>query len=159
MDLSHHASSLAVPDTAYVHEWVDSTSELPVVDKGDVDESLAARLYAGCIIVLRRLCSQTAITDASHSYLEPWVLGQELGRMYLWGEGLGNGKLDKALSDADELRVNVLEVLGSIAMLLVRSKLIFLRFLQFEQNLSTDTVPSKPVKVSKCEGGIPLAFR
>ena len=44
--------------------------------------------------------------------------------MYLWGEGLGNDKLDKALNDADELRENVLEVLVSIGVLLVRSKFI-----------------------------------
>ncbi len=127
MDLSLHASGLAMPDTAYVHEWVDSTSEQPAIDNSDADESLAARLYAGCITILRRLCSRITNADASPSSLEPWVLGQELGRMYLWGEGLGNGKLDKALNDADELRENVLEVLVSIGMLLVRSKFIFLR--------------------------------
>jgi len=42
------------------------------------------------------------------------------------GEGLEHGKLDKALNDADDLRENVLEVLVSIGMLLVRSKFISL---------------------------------
>jgi len=128
MDISLHANRLAMPDKAYVHEWVDSASELPVVDDGDADDSLAARLYAGCIIILRGLCSKRTNADASRSSLEPWVLGQELGRMYLWGEGPGNGKLAKALNDADELRENVLEVLVSIGMLLVRSKFISLNF-------------------------------
>lgn len=146
MDLSLHASSLAVPDTAYVHEWVDSTADLPVVDHSDIDESLAARLYAGCIIILRGLCSRITNTDASQPSLKPSVLGQELGRMYLWGEGLGNGKLDKALEDADELRQNVLEVLVSIATLLVRSEFVFLQLLPFEQTASTDTVPISSLK-------------
>ncbi len=56
MDLSLRASELATLDTAYVHEWVDSTSEQPVIDNGDADESLAARIYAGCITILRSLC-------------------------------------------------------------------------------------------------------
>lgn len=146
MDLTLHASKLAVPETAYVDEWVDSTSELPVGDNSDVDESLAARLYAGCIIVLRGLCSRISNTDAFQSSWKPRVLGQELGRMYLWGEGLGNGKLDKALEDADELRQNVLEVLVSIAMLLVRSKFVFLQHLQFKQTAGTDTAPISSLK-------------
>jgi len=124
MVLSLHASGLAMPDMAYVREWVDSTSEQPAIDNSDADASLPARLYAGCITILRRLCSRVTNTDASQSSLEPWLLGQELGRIYLWGEGLENGKLDKALNDADDLRENVLEVLVSIGMLLVRSKFI-----------------------------------
>ena len=96
MSPSHHTSTLAMADTAYIHEWVNSTFELSAIDSSDVDKSLAARLYVGCMIVLRGLCSGTINTDASQSSLEPWILGQELGRMYLWGEGLGNGKLDKA---------------------------------------------------------------
>jgi len=115
-----------MPDAAYVYDWVDSTSELQNVGTSDTDKSLAARLYAGCIIILRGVCSRISDPIASRSFLKPWVLRQELGWLYLWGEGLGNGKLNKALGDADELRESVIEVLVSIGMLLVRSKFIFL---------------------------------
>ena len=126
-------------DTACVHEWIGSTSTLPdlkqeILDTSGVDGCLTARLYASCVKVLQRICSQISSPEVSLSRLKPRVLREELGRLYLCGEGLGNGKLDRALEDADELRENILEVLSGIGLLLARSEFcVLLYMLQFER--------------------------
>ena len=123
MDFSTRKNS--APHANYVSEWIGRASALSGTDQkilNPEDGSLASRLYTGCMQVLQGICSQLSASEVALPGANVRMLKEELGRLYLLGEGLDNGKLDKALQDADELRENFLEVLASIGRLLVRSE-------------------------------------
>lgn len=58
---------------------------------------------------------------------------EALGKLFLWGEDLMDGELDRALRESDELRDHVLELLCGIAIILRRSTY---------QTLVLESVPS-----------------
>lgn len=120
-------SGSATDGTAYVNEWINRTATreksepvIPIIS--DADDCLAAHLYASCVQFLQGLYFQALDSGVSHSGVKPWVIREELGRLYLWGEGFGSGRLTKILEDANELRENILEILAGIGLLLIRSK-------------------------------------
>ena len=117
----------AASDTAYVHEWVNSTCELEQVDsellvREAVDDCLAAQLYSSCVQVLRDICSQVSGHKNTPSRVPPRVLREELGRLYLCADIFRSGKLNKILDNAEELRETVLEILTAVGLFLTRSK-------------------------------------
>ena len=110
---------------SYMLEWLDAHSSGPLANEGapasnGVDHEFAGRLYQLCLRALHDFCHQQREQRSSKSRLN--VLRECLGRFYLWGEPFGVGKLDKALKQSDELRDSVLERLGYIGKLLLRSK-------------------------------------
>jgi hypothetical protein len=46
-------------------------------------------------------------------------LQDDLGRLFLWGESFGDGRLDDILADSAELRVAILELCTTISKVLV----------------------------------------
>lgn len=84
----------------------------------DNDPGFAARLYSLCLRLLRYLCQQEQNISSKRHRVSS--LKEELGRLYLWGEAFGNGKLDRALEYSDDVRDNVLDSLKDIAKLLLR---------------------------------------
>ena len=90
------------------------------------DGCLATRLYSSCVTVLSGLYRQVSSHEVSHSGVEPWILGEELGRLYLCGEAFGLDEFDRVLEDAYELRDTLLEILAGIGHLLARSKFLIL---------------------------------
>ena len=87
-------------------------------DNNDNDQGFATRLYSLCLRLLRYLCKQEQNDSSKRHRVSS--LREELGRLYLWGEAFGNGKLDRALEYSDDVRGNVLESLRDIAKLLLR---------------------------------------
>lgn len=87
-------------------------------DNNDSHQGFAARLYSLCLRLLRYLCQQDQNDSSKRHRVSS--LKEELGKLYLWGEAFGNGKLDRALEYSDDVRGNVLESLRDIAKLLLR---------------------------------------
>ena len=79
---------------------------------------IAARLYSLCLHVLRQVCRQDERGSSSGNSTS--MLNEELGKLYLWGQAFGDGKLDRALEYSDEVRSSVLESLADIGRLLLR---------------------------------------
>ena len=109
----------------YMLEWLNAQSSVPLANAGapasnGVDQEFAGCLYQLCLRALQDFCHQQRDQRTSKSRLD--ALRECLGRFYLWGEPFGVGKLDKALRQSDELRDSVLERLGYIGKLLLRSK-------------------------------------
>ena len=108
----------------WTQEWLDAHPyaslgrDETLGDSDDDDQGFAARLYSLCLRLLRCLCRQEKnIPSKRH---RAFTLKEELGRLYLWGEAFGNGKLDRALEYSDDVRRNVLDSLGDIGKLLLR---------------------------------------
>ena len=111
----------------YMLEWLDAHASGPLANEGtpagdEVDQQFAGRLYQLCLRALQDFYHQQRDQSTPKSRLN--ALRECLGRFYLWGEPFSVGKLDKALTQSDELRDSVLERLGYIGKLLLRSKLL-----------------------------------
>ena len=109
----------------HLSEWIGNASALSDNDQVILDPedgSLASRLYASCMQVLQGICVRLSASKAALPGVNLGTLKEELAKLYLLGEGMNNGKLDKALQDADDLREIFLEVLVSIGRLLIRGE-------------------------------------
>lgn len=109
----------------HLSQWIGKASATSDTDQEILDPengSLASRLYASCMQVLQGICARMSASKAALYGVNVQVLKEELVRLYLLGEGLDNGRLDKALQDADDLRETFLEVLASIGRLLMRGE-------------------------------------
>ena len=49
-------------------------------------------------------------------------LGKELGRLFLWGEGFRNGKLDMILKSYPDLRLSILRSLTTLSRFILRGE-------------------------------------
>jgi hypothetical protein len=49
-------------------------------------------------------------------------LREDLGRLFLWGESFGDGRLDDILADSDELRIAILELCTTISKVLIEGE-------------------------------------
>ena len=120
------ARSGAVGQKNWTLEWLNARSykssgpEGGLVN-GENDLGLAARLYSLCLRVLRQICRQEQYNSSSRNSISKPK--EELGKLYLWGQAFRDGKLDRALEYSDEVRGNVLELLGHIGRLLLRGKI------------------------------------
>jgi hypothetical protein len=99
-----------------VEDWITRACEAPIsLQKASIDAFEPAwQLYGGCLNLFAYLCR-------SHEEDKNAMLREELMRLYLWGEGFSDGRLDKSLKCSDELRRTVLELLCSIGRWLIRS--------------------------------------
>ena len=121
-------------DRTYLHEWIRDTSPEPAEEPSseqlrnvDDDEHLVVRFHACCLRALHKIFQQLSAIDPERLEklglpIKTRVLSEELGRLYLWGEGFASVKAGKALERADELRNSILEVLCGIGSLLVYGK-------------------------------------
>lgn len=109
----------------YMLQWLDAHTSGPIANNappldGEDEQGFVGRLYGLCLRELQDFHRQQRDISKSRSN----ALRECLGRFYLWGEPFGSGDLDKALGQSDELRDNVLERLGHIGKILLRSKLL-----------------------------------
>lgn len=108
----------------YLLQWLDGDasdspgpSETPAEDEND--QGFAARLYHLCLFALRYFYRQERDKPPRSRAIN---LGESLGRLYLWGDSFSVGELDRALSQSEDLKENVLEQLGHIGKLLLRGR-------------------------------------
>lgn len=115
----------------YLQEWLKGNAENVTTSGGrevptgkclDVD-SFAFRLYTHCLRVIQRFCRRCLDQDADSplSNTDLQSLKEEVEKLFLWGESFGNGKLGKALNLSEDLRDNVVEILGDVGKLVVIS--------------------------------------
>ena len=86
----------------------------------DREEGFASQFYSTCLQGFKQLCRQEleGYARGAQSYL----LREELGKLYLWGESFNPGELDKALDEYEDLRDNVLDLLVNLGELVIRGK-------------------------------------
>ena len=106
-------------DDGRILQWLDTHPSGPAINgvapaDSEDDQGFVDRLYQLCLHALKRFYRQHQPSSN--------LVRECLGRLYLWGEAFGVGGLDKALRQSDELRDSVLERLGHIGKLLLRSK-------------------------------------
>ncbi len=105
-----------------VVQWLDSRASVcSASDSLPADleeEGFATRLYHACLHVLTRTCQKGYSDDHDGSHL--FEMKEALGKLYLWGANLKSGDLDAALDPFEDLRSNVLELLGDIGRLVLR---------------------------------------
>ena len=123
---------------AYVHDWIETTSLQPKTRllssrEGDeeADDCLTERLYACCLRILQEICRRLSAIDPDELErtgldLQRRLLHEELGRLYLCGEGLTSREATTALENADDLRNSLLEILCGIGSLLAHSEYCYI---------------------------------
>ncbi|KAI9810424.1 MAG: hypothetical protein M1832_001351, partial [Thelocarpon impressellum] len=74
----------------------------------------AETLYQACLELFAQLWREILATPRWPADRPKDVLKQSLGRLYLWGEGFEQGRLDKCLEHSDDLRDDVLDLLTEI---------------------------------------------
>ena len=117
-----------IPDdqTAYLHDWINATyPEQQTVQDIRADECLTVQFYQCCLSALQKTCQQLSAADSlEYSPLSQvkCVLQEELGRLYLCGDGFSSGEAADALERSDDLTENILEILCGIGSLLIRGK-------------------------------------
>ena len=86
----------------------------------DREEGFVSQFYSTCLEAFQQMCrqEQQKYAPGARSYL----LEEELGKLYLWGETFGPGELDKALFESEEIRDNVLDLLVNLGELVIRGK-------------------------------------
>ena len=127
-------SSSYIDQNAYLRDWINTTSyeeEPEFLSNGtqnvEADECLTARFYACCLRVLQKILQQLSAigtVELEKKALDTQVrmLHEELGRLYLCGDGFANGEIGQALDHAQDLRNNILEILCGIGSLLTRGR-------------------------------------
>ena len=106
-------------------EWIDGTSiqrasKPESRDIGDV--SIAQELFDACVGVLFAMWPKIK----SSNYLERYeinVLKEVLGNLHLFSVSFQEGKLTRAMSQSDELRDSVLEIVSDISQSVLNSML------------------------------------
>lgn len=111
--------------SSYMLPWLNAHASGPIANDAppagdEAEQEFAGRLYQLCLRALHDFYrwERDQISFSSRSD----VLRECLGRLYLWGEPFAVVELDKALRQSDELSDNVLERLGHIGKLLLRSQ-------------------------------------
>ena len=104
----------------YVQQWLKSNP--PAWDESHLppdqeNGGLATKLYGTCLEMLQSLCQPSPAQNPSQAHTH--VLREELGKLFLWGESLRSGDLDKALAFADGLQEIVLKKFTEIGRLLL----------------------------------------
>ena len=119
----------------YAEDWIQKsgapgkTATLHPDDQ--YEQGLASCLYLGCINILKFICGSASKTSSGddHVTVELKELREELGKLFLWGESLSDGSLDKALDQSDELRITVLTLLRDVADRLLVGKVLEVSFI------------------------------
>jgi hypothetical protein len=78
---------------------------------------LAWQLYQESISLFAELSGFLAGSAQLRDYEND--LRDDLGRLFLWGESFGGGRLDDILADSDELRITILELCTTVSKVLI----------------------------------------
>ena len=98
------------------NKWLESN--LPDHTSQREIEGLAGELYASCLTALRLIYMEQRGRRPSGS--QSLLLGEELGRLHLWGQGFHPGELDEALEHSEDVRSIVLRSFKGIGVALLR---------------------------------------
>lgn len=85
-------------------------------------ERLVSGLHNYCIRILDLIRQSPTKLSSSFKDLDRDLVDEQLGRLFLWGQGFNTEKLDDALDQSTELRELVLESLCEIGNLLIHSR-------------------------------------
>ncbi len=113
----HRAIEVGLNKDSYTQEWLKSSASAEGArarSRCENEDELATRLYQQCIIIMKGLCRQSYRQGPTFSLWQ-----NAIGSLYLWGEPFQNGKLDTALSQSDDLRNTILDLLGDIGDMLL----------------------------------------
>ncbi|MCJ1426287.1 hypothetical protein MMC29_004190 [Sticta canariensis] len=86
-------------------------------------ERLVSDLHLCCIQVLHECRQSPAAISPSFKDLDHDLLDEQLGRLFLWGQGFEPEKLEDALDQSNELREMVLESLCKVGKLIIHDLL------------------------------------
>lgn len=86
------------------------------------DERLVSDLHICCIRVLYECRQSPAVISSSFKDLDCDLVDEQLGRLFLWGQGFKPEKLEDALDQSNELREMVLESLCEIGKLIIQGR-------------------------------------
>lgn len=89
--------------------------------RADGDDEISDTILAHSDLLEPSQRNRTSGTIARLKSLGQRSVKDALGKLFLWGEGLMDGGLDRALGESDELRDHVLDSLCGIAKILRRS--------------------------------------
>jgi hypothetical protein len=126
-------------------EFVRRPSFVEVSKQADVNEGLISRppvpAFQKTAPSIRS--ASDAVTrlweDSRAALVQSTMIGEELGRLYLWGQGFNDGDLEIILRQSKELEDTVLESLSSIGETLIKSMSFFCSILNF---LTIELVPN-----------------
>lgn len=102
----------------FFDEWIDGTAVQRLCDD-EASSGFAWNLYQQILDLLAEL-----IQTQSSSKEDLPSMRQSLGNLFLWGDGLRNGKLDIILDESDDLRGSIISLLAAVGDLLISRKVI-----------------------------------
>ncbi len=106
---------------AFVREWIDGNTTWSTNRSGNDDVGFAGLLYDSCLDLFKELYTESC-RSSFLSKDEQQQLKEELGRLFLWGDAFGDGKLDRILVQSSDLRNTILEFISGIGKVLTGSK-------------------------------------
>ena len=86
------------------------------------DERLVSDLHFCCIQVLYECRQSIAAKSSSFKDLDCDLLDEQLGRLFLWGQGFEAEELEDALDQSNELREMVLGSLCEVGKLIIHGR-------------------------------------
>ena len=113
--------------SAFTKAWIEDTSlqhASKPANPDTVDVSLAQELLDVCLEVLAALWPKVKSSNAFEAH-QLCALKEVLGNLHLFAEGFQDRRLTCALSQSDELRDTVLEVLSDISQSILSGMLLF----------------------------------
>lgn len=108
---------------ALVRDWIDENTDGCAGQSGESEEGFASIFYESCMKLFQQLYKESCRTS-SLSQQEQHRLKEDLGRLFLWGDGFGDRMLDQILGQSLELRNTVLGFISGIGKVLTGSKLL-----------------------------------
>jgi hypothetical protein len=88
----------------------------------DGEGRLVRLLYEGCIDLFQQLLEESSKSSCPLSEKERRHLKEDLGRLFLWGDGYGDKMLDRILEQSLDLRNTVLGFISGIGKVLTGSE-------------------------------------
>jgi hypothetical protein len=110
----------------FLEEWIDGTTiQKSGVDSGD-DRNAAGfawNLYDHILQLFSKFVPLASKSPPVVSKKDTRSLKESLGRLYLWGDGFGDGRLEFILEESDDLKETIVTLLIVIGKILISSKL------------------------------------
>ena len=108
-----------------MQEWIDGTSiqrASKPENRGIVDVSITQELFDACVGVFFAVWPKIKSSNDFERY-QVNALKEVLGNLHLFSVGFQEGELTRALSQSDELRDSILEIVSDISQSILNSML------------------------------------
>lgn len=111
-----------------VQKWAEQTTDSDTGqsengEESEDDENFASFLYESCLNLFKELSKESSRLSAFSS-TERRHLEESLGRLFLWGDGFGEGRLDRLLGQSIDLRDTILRFIAGIGRILTGSEFL-----------------------------------